>query len=54
MEITEVKQLLAGVREASDPGTVEDGTRVHIRYERMPGAKVTARAKQGQSRGRTS
>ena len=45
MDINEVKQVLAEVRQASDPGKVEDGTRVHIRYERMAGAKVSNRAK---------
>jgi hypothetical protein len=45
MDIKHIKETLNEVKQASDPGKVEDGTRVHIRYQRMPGAKVTARAK---------
>ncbi len=44
MSATEVREVLARVRQASDPGRVEDGTRVHIRYEKMPGARVTSKA----------
>ena len=45
MNITHIKETLGEVKQASEPGKVEDGTRVHIRYERMAGGKVTARAK---------
>lgn len=44
MNIQTVKETLAECRQASNPGKTEDGTRIHVRYERMPGAKVTARA----------
>lgn len=44
MTVDEVKEVLKGLREASDPGKTEDGTRIHVRYTRMDGAKVTARA----------
>ena len=45
MNIEHIKETLAEVRQASDPGKTEDGTRIHIRYTRIPGAKVTAAAK---------
>ena len=45
MTPADVKAMLAGVRPASEPGKVEDGTRIHVRYTRMVGAKVTDRAK---------
>lgn len=44
MKIETIKEVMAEVRQASKPGKVEDGTRVHIRYTRMAGANVTARA----------
>ena len=47
MDLTEVKAILADkVRQSSNPGKVEDGTRVHVRYHRIPGAKVSERAKE--------
>ena len=45
MNLQHIKDTLVEVKQASNPGTVEDGTRVHIRYARMPGAKVTAKGK---------
>jgi hypothetical protein len=46
MQIAEIKKVLGEVRSASVAGKVEDGTRVHIRYERIPGAKTTETAKE--------
>ncbi len=45
MKIETIKETLAECRQASEPGKKEDGTRIHVRYERIPGAKVTAKAK---------
>lgn len=44
MTKAEVLAVVRGLRQASQPGVVEDGSRVHIRYARIPGRKVTARA----------
>jgi len=38
----QVKIVLRGVRQASDPGTVEDGTRIHVHYKSFGKASVAA------------
>jgi len=45
MKPEEVKKILETLRQASDPGKVEDGRRINLRYDRIPGAKISARAK---------
>jgi hypothetical protein len=44
MTKAEVLGIVRGLRQATQPGLSEDGSRVHIRYAKIPGRKVTARA----------
>lgn len=44
----DIAVALAQVRPASDPGTTEDGTRVHVHYESF--GKATDKAKQAAQR----
>ena len=46
MSIKEILEVLGKVKEASEPGKTEDGTRIHIRYEKKKDSKVTERAKE--------
>jgi len=45
MDVNEVKAVLEGVKGATESTVIEDGTRIHVRYERIAGANVTDRAK---------
>jgi hypothetical protein len=46
LEKKAVLDLLAKCKGATVPGKSEDGTRLHVEYHRIPGRKVTDRAKQ--------
>ncbi len=53
MNTNEVKAILTGVKGCTEkPGAngkverTEDGTRIHLHYKRIPGAKVSAQAAQ--------
>jgi hypothetical protein len=43
LSFADIAVALAQVRQASDPGKVEDGTRVHIHYESFGKASETAK-----------
>lgn len=53
MPVAAVVGILAGVKPASDPGKVEDGTRVHVHYKAFgtPTAAAIANAKRAEDLG---
>lgn len=53
MPVAQVVGILAGLRQASDPGKVEDGTRVHVHYKAFgtPTAAAVVSAKRAEDLG---
>jgi len=46
MNIKEILEVIGKLKDASEPGKVEDGTRIHVRYEKKADSKVSERAKE--------